>query len=45
MALLKYFKLIEPSKEKRIQFESVLLKPDCPLAHLMPSSAIETANS
>ena len=43
MALLKYFKHIEPSKEERIQ--SVLPKPDCPLARLMPSSAIETANS
>ena len=43
MALLKYFKHIEPSKEERIQ--SILPKPDCPLACLMPSSAIETANS
>ena len=43
MALLKYIKCIEPSKEERIQ--SVLPKPDCPLAHLMPNSAIETANS
>jgi len=43
MALLKYFKCIEPSKEERIQ--SVLPKPDGPLAHLMPSSAIEAANS
>ena len=43
MALLKYFKHIKPSKEERIQ--SVLLKPDCPLARLMPSSAIEAANS
>ena len=32
-ALMKYFKHIEPSKEERIQ--SVLPKPDCPLAHLM----------
>ena len=43
MALLKYFKRIEPSKEERIQ--SVLPEPDCPLARLMPSSAKETANS
>jgi len=43
MALLKYFKCIEPSKEERIQ--SVLPKPDSPLTCLMPSSAIETANS
>ena len=42
MALLKYFKHIEPSKEERNQ--SVLPKPNCPLARLMPSSAIETAN-
>ena len=39
----KYFKRIEPSKEERIQ--SVLLKPDGPLARLMQSSAIEAANS
>jgi len=39
MALLKYFKHVEP----RIQ--SVLPKPDGPLACLMPSSAIEVANS
>ena len=46
MALMRYFKCIEPSKEERIQ--SVLSKPDCPLARLMLtllSSAIETANS
>ena len=43
MALLKYFKHIEPSKEERIQ--SALPKLDCPLARLIPSSAIETANS
>ena len=45
MALVKYFKRIEPSKEERIQ--SVLPKPDCPLPRLMLtllSSAIETAN-
>ena len=45
-ALMKYFKRIKPSKEERIQ--SVLPKPDCPLACLMLtllSSAIETANS
>ena len=41
MAVLKYFKHIEPSKEERIQ--SVLPKPDCPFVRLMPSSAIETA--
>ena len=41
--LLKYFKRIEPSKEKKIQ--SVLPKPDGPLALSMPSSAIEAANS
>ena len=43
MALLKYFKHIEFSKEERIQ--SVLPKPDGPLVLLMPSSAIEVANS
>ena len=43
MTLLKYFKCVEPFNEERIQ--SVLPKPDCPLAGLMPSSAIETANS
>ena len=42
MAPLKYFKCIEPSKEERIQ--SVLPKLDCPLACLMPSSAVKTAN-
>ena len=42
-AILKYFKRIEPSKEERIQ--SVLPKPDGPLARLIPSSAIEAANS
>ena len=41
-ALLKYFKHIEPSKER---IQSVLPKPDCPLARLMPSSAIGAANS
>ena len=45
---LKYFKCIETSKEERIQ--SVLLKPDCPLACLdllltLLSSATETSNS
>ena len=43
MTLLKYLKRIESAKEERIQ--SVLIKPGCPLARLMPSSAIETANS
>ena len=43
MALLKYFKCSESTKEKRIQ--SVLPKPDCPFSHLMPNLAIETANS
>ena len=42
MVLLKYFKHIEPSKER---IQSVLTKPDCPLEHLMPSLVIETANS
>ena len=42
-ALLKYFKCIKPSKEERIQ--SVLPKPDGPLAHLKLSSAIEAAHS
>jgi len=42
-ALLKYFKRIKPSKEERIQ--SILPKPDGPLAHLMPNSTIEAANS
>ena len=43
MTLLKYFNCIEPSKEERIQ--SVLPKPDGPLARLIPCSAIESANS
>jgi len=43
MALLKYFKRIEPSQKERIQ--SVLPKPDGSLARLMPSLAIEAANS
>ena len=43
MILLKYFKRIEPCKEERIQ--SILPIPDCPLARLMPSSAIRVANS
>jgi len=43
--LLKYFKRIELSKEERIQSTSVLPKPNGPLARLMPSSAIEAANS
>ena len=38
--IIRYIKL---SKEERIQ--SVLPKPDCPLPRLMPSSAIEAANS
>ena len=41
MELLEYFKHIKPSKEERIQ--SVLPKPDGPLAHLMPSLAVEAA--
>ena len=43
MALLKYFKCTKPSKEEKIQ--SSLPKLDCPLARLMLSSAIATANS
>jgi len=43
MAILKYFKCIKPSKEERIQ--SVLPKPDGPLAHLMTISAIKATNS
>ena len=46
MELMNYIKHIKPSKEERIQ--SVLPKPDCPLARLilkLLSSAIETANS
>ena len=34
---------IKPSKEERIQ--SILPKPVCPLACVMPSSTIESANS
>jgi len=34
-----YFKRIKPSKEERIQ--SVLSKPDGPLAYLMPNSVIK----
>ena len=44
-AFMKYYQRIDPPKEERIQ--SVLPKPDCPLARLMLtllSSAIETAN-
>ena len=43
MTLLKYFNRIEPSKEERIQ--SILPKPNGPLALLIPCSAIESANS
>ena len=43
MAFLKIFKCIKSSKEERI--ESVLAKSDGLLVHLMPSSAIEAANS
>ena len=43
MTILKYFNRIESSKEQRIQ--SVLPKPDGPLALLIPCSAIESANS
>ena len=43
MALLKYFRHMEPSKEEKI--ESVLPEPDGPLAHSVPSSVTETANS
>ena len=43
VVLLKYFKCIKPSKEGGIQ--SILPKPDVSLAHLMPSLAIEAANS
>jgi len=42
-ALLKYFKLIKPSKEERIQ--SISPKLDGLLACLMPSSTIEAAIS
>ena len=41
--LLKYIKHIESFKEERIQ--SVLSKPESPLVCLMPSSAIEAADS
>ena len=37
------YKRIKPSKEERIQ--NVLHKPDGPLARLMPSSALDAANS
>ena len=36
MAFMKHFKRIEPSR-----IQNVLCKPDCLLARLMPSSAIE----
>ena len=42
IALLKCLSVLNP-EEERIQ--SVLPTPDCPLAHLMPSSAIKAANS
>ena len=37
------YKCIKPSKEERIQ--NLLHKPDGPMAYLMPSSAIDAANS
>ena len=43
MELLKYFKHIKSFKEEKIQ--SVLPKPDGPLACLMSSSAMEVANN
>ena len=42
MALLKYFKRIEPKKSEKI--DEVLPKTDGPLSTLMPTSAIEAAN-
>ena len=42
MAPLKYFKCIKPFKEESNR--RVLPKPDCPLACLMLSSALEAAN-
>ena len=41
MTLLKYFNHIKLSKER---IQSVLPKPDGPLARLIPCSAIESAN-
>ena len=42
MALLKYFKRLEPKKSEII--DTVLPKNDGPLANLMPNSAVEAAN-
>ena len=42
MALLKYFKRIEPNKSEKI--DEVLAKTDGPLSTLMPTSAIQAAN-
>ena len=42
MALLKYFKRIEPKKSEKI--DAVLPKTDSPLSTLMPTSAIHAAN-
>ena len=43
VALLKYFKRIETSKEEKI--ESILPEPDSPLKHSMLSSVTEATNS
>ena len=42
MALLKYFKKIEPSIDEQV--ESILPKPHGSLSLKMPSSSIEAAN-
>jgi len=43
MALVKYFKQIEMKRTEKV--DSILPKDDGPLATLMPSSAIQAANS
>ena len=43
MALLKYFKRVEAKRTEKV--DSILPKSDGPLATLMPSSAIQAANS
>jgi len=43
MALLKYFKRVETKRTEKV--DSILPKNDGPLATLMPSSAMQAANS
>jgi len=43
MALLKYFKRVEPKKSEKI--DAILPKVDGPLLKLMPMSAVQAANT